>query len=149
MPLTGTSGSVGDLGGRPPRSTRPVFIPAEGKWDITNKLLCPGKGGAEFIRYVPFLCVPILNLMGLDDDRLTYRYRGRDFRLTYLSGRVAFPAQSYDTESATCSDRRRRRHPTWKMLTETPNPANMIEDGSGTDAEIRSTLTSSRRVKDG
>jgi DNA-directed RNA polymerase specialized sigma24 family protein len=25
MPLTGTSGSVGDLGGRPPRSTRPTI----------------------------------------------------------------------------------------------------------------------------
>src|SRR5271166_3832214 len=27
MPLTGTSGSVGGLGGRPPRSTRPVSVP--------------------------------------------------------------------------------------------------------------------------
>jgi hypothetical protein len=27
MPLTGTSGSVGGLGGQPPRSTRPVSFP--------------------------------------------------------------------------------------------------------------------------
>jgi hypothetical protein len=28
-------------------------------------------------------------LMGLDHERLTYRYSGRDFRLTDVSGRVA------------------------------------------------------------
>jgi len=27
--------------------------------------------------------------MGLDHERLTYRYSGRDFRLTDVSGRVA------------------------------------------------------------
>jgi hypothetical protein len=31
----------------------------------------------------------ILHLMGLDHERLTYRYGGRDFRLTDVSGRVA------------------------------------------------------------
>ena len=31
----------------------------------------------------------ILHLMGLDHERLTYRYSGRDFRLTDVSGRVA------------------------------------------------------------
>ena len=30
----------------------------------------------------------ILHLMGLDHTRLTYRYAGRDFRLTDVSGRV-------------------------------------------------------------
>jgi hypothetical protein len=31
----------------------------------------------------------ILHLMGLDHERLTFRYRGRDFRLTDVRGRVA------------------------------------------------------------
>ena len=30
----------------------------------------------------------ILHLLGLDHERLTYRYSGRDFRLTDVSGRV-------------------------------------------------------------
>ena len=30
----------------------------------------------------------ILHLMGLDHTRLTYRYSGRDFRLTDVEGRV-------------------------------------------------------------
>ena len=30
----------------------------------------------------------ILHLMGLDHEQLTYRYAGRDFRLTDVSGRV-------------------------------------------------------------
>ena len=30
----------------------------------------------------------ILHLMGLDHERLTYRYAGRDFRLTDVHGRV-------------------------------------------------------------
>ena len=30
----------------------------------------------------------ILHLLGLDHDRLTYRYAGRDFRLTDVHGRV-------------------------------------------------------------
>ncbi|MFN6148503.1 MAG: DUF1501 domain-containing protein, partial [Planctomyces sp.] len=30
----------------------------------------------------------ILHLMGLDHEQLTYRYGGRDFRLTDVSGRV-------------------------------------------------------------
>ena len=31
----------------------------------------------------------ILHLMGLDHEKLTYRYAGRDFRLTDVAGRVA------------------------------------------------------------
>ena len=31
----------------------------------------------------------ILHLMGLDHERLTYRYSGRDFRLTDVAGQVA------------------------------------------------------------
>lgn len=30
----------------------------------------------------------ILHLLGLDHERLTYNYAGRDFRLTNVSGRV-------------------------------------------------------------
>jgi hypothetical protein len=30
----------------------------------------------------------ILNQLGLDHERLTYRYAGRDFRLTDVQGRV-------------------------------------------------------------
>jgi hypothetical protein len=32
----------------------------------------------------------ILALMGLDHERLTYRYAGRDFRLTDIHGKVAW-----------------------------------------------------------
>jgi hypothetical protein len=31
----------------------------------------------------------ILHLLGLDHERLTYRYAGRDFRLTDVAGQVA------------------------------------------------------------
>ena len=31
----------------------------------------------------------ILHLLGLDHEKLTYRYAGRDFRLTNVAGRVA------------------------------------------------------------
>ena len=31
----------------------------------------------------------ILHLLGIDHERLTYRYAGRDFRLTDVGGRVA------------------------------------------------------------
>lgn len=37
---------------------------------------------------VPELHATILHLMGLDHEKLTYRYNGRDFRLTDVSGRV-------------------------------------------------------------
>ena len=30
----------------------------------------------------------ILHLMGLDHEKLTYRYSGRDYRLTDVSGKV-------------------------------------------------------------
>jgi hypothetical protein len=39
--------------------------------------------------HVHDLHATILHLMGLDHERLTYRYSGRDFRLTDVSGRVA------------------------------------------------------------
>ena len=39
--------------------------------------------------HVHDLHATILHLMGLDHERLTYRYSGRDFRLTDVSGQVA------------------------------------------------------------
>ena len=33
----------------------------------------------------------ILHLMGMDHERLTYRYAGRDFRLTDVAGQVLRP----------------------------------------------------------
>jgi Protein of unknown function (DUF1501) len=39
--------------------------------------------------HVHDLHATILHLMGLNRERLTYRYSGRDFRLTDVSGRVA------------------------------------------------------------
>ena len=38
--------------------------------------------------HVHDLHATILHLMGLDHERLTYRYSGRDFRLTDVSGKV-------------------------------------------------------------
>ena len=38
--------------------------------------------------HVHDLHATILHLMGLDHERLTFRYSGRDFRLTDVSGRV-------------------------------------------------------------
>ena len=39
--------------------------------------------------HVHDLHATILHLMGLDHEKLTYRYSGRDFRLTDVHGRVA------------------------------------------------------------
>ena len=36
-----------------------------------------------------FLHATILHLLGLDHERLTFRYQGRAFRLTDIAGRVA------------------------------------------------------------
>ncbi len=41
--------------------------------------------------HVHDLHATILHLMGLDHERLTYRYSGRDFRLTDVHGRVVRP----------------------------------------------------------
>jgi hypothetical protein len=39
--------------------------------------------------HVHDLHATVLHLMGLDHERLTYRYAGRDFRLTDVHGKVA------------------------------------------------------------
>ena len=38
--------------------------------------------------HVHDLHATVLHLMGLDHEKLTYRYSGRDYRLTDVSGRV-------------------------------------------------------------
>jgi uncharacterized protein (DUF1501 family) len=47
-----------------------------------------GFKAAENPTSVHDLHATILHLLGLDHERLTYRYAGRDFRLTDVSGRV-------------------------------------------------------------
>jgi Protein of unknown function (DUF1501) len=48
-----------------------------------------GYYAAENKMHVHDLHATILHLLGLDHERLTYRYAGRDFRLTDVAGRVA------------------------------------------------------------
>jgi hypothetical protein len=48
-----------------------------------------GMQAVEGRMHVHDLHATVLHLMGLDHERLTYRYSGRDFRLTDVSGRVA------------------------------------------------------------
>jgi hypothetical protein len=40
---------------------------------------------------VPDLHATILHLLGLDHERLTYHFQGRDYRLTDVEGRVLHP----------------------------------------------------------
>lgn len=48
-----------------------------------------GFAAAENKMHVHDLHATILHLMGIDHEKLTFRYSGRDFRLTDVSGRVA------------------------------------------------------------
>ena len=50
-----------------------------------------GMNVAENPVHVHDLHATILHLLGLDHERLTYRYAGRDFRLTDVHGKVAHP----------------------------------------------------------
>ena len=45
-----------------------------------------GYNAAEDIVHVHDLHATILRLLGIDHQRLTFRYQGRDFRLTDVSG---------------------------------------------------------------
>ena len=47
-----------------------------------------GHRAAEGKVHVNDLHATMLHLVGLDHERLTYRYSGRDFRLTDVAGRV-------------------------------------------------------------
>ena len=44
--------------------------------------------------HVHDLNATILHLMGIDHERLTYRYQGRDYRLTDVHGHVVKPILS-------------------------------------------------------
>ncbi len=48
-----------------------------------------GFAAIEKRMYVHDLHATILHLMGIDHERLTYRYSGRDFRLTDVHGQIA------------------------------------------------------------
>src|SRR5438876_9039106 len=48
-----------------------------------------GIAAVEDRMHVHDLHATVLHLMGLDHEKLTYRYSGRDFRLTDVSGRIA------------------------------------------------------------
>ena len=78
--------------------------PGRNHWHRAFSCLLTGggvKGGIEYGETDEYGILPIrdpvhvhdyhatiLNLMGVDHTRLTYRYAGRDFRLTDVSGRV-------------------------------------------------------------
>jgi hypothetical protein len=47
-----------------------------------------GMNAIEGRMHVHDLHATILHLLGIDHERLTYRYSGRDFRLTDVHGRV-------------------------------------------------------------
>ena len=47
-----------------------------------------GYNAVENIVHVHDLHATILHLLGIDHERFTYRYQGRDFRLTDVAGRV-------------------------------------------------------------
>jgi hypothetical protein len=47
-----------------------------------------GYGIAERPVHVHDLNATVLHLLGLDHERLTFRYQGRDFRLTDVHGKV-------------------------------------------------------------
>jgi hypothetical protein len=44
---------------------------------------------AEKKMHIDDLHATILHLLGIDHEKLTYRYAGRDYRLTNVSGHVA------------------------------------------------------------
>ncbi|MBC7818077.1 MAG: DUF1501 domain-containing protein, partial [Planctomycetaceae bacterium] len=47
-----------------------------------------GYNAVQDIVHVHDLHATMLHLLGLDHERLTYRYQGRDFRLTDVHGRI-------------------------------------------------------------
>jgi len=57
------------------------------RYGATDEL---GYNAAENIFHVHDLHATMLHLLGIDHEKLTYRYRGRDFRLTDVHGNVAF-----------------------------------------------------------
>ena len=61
-----------------------------------------GMQAVENRMHVHDLHATILHLMGLDHERLTYRYSGRDFRLTDVSGRVRDPDMRFRARDQAC-----------------------------------------------
>ena len=53
-----------------------------------RNLKCSSIGWLEKPVHIHDLHATILHLLGLDHTRLTYRYSGRDFRLTDVAGEV-------------------------------------------------------------
>jgi hypothetical protein len=47
-----------------------------------------GYDAVDNIAHVHDLDATMLTLLGIDHERLTYRYHGRDFRLTDVAGKV-------------------------------------------------------------
>ena len=50
-----------------------------------------GYNAVQDIVHINDLHATMLYLLGIDHERLTYRYQGRDFRLTDVSGHVIEP----------------------------------------------------------
>ena len=78
-----------------PKKNAEVGIKGEGTGDAGERI----KGGHDEIRIFAFkaqekpvqvhdIHATILYLMGIDHKKLTYRYSGRDFRLTDVAGNV-------------------------------------------------------------
>ena len=56
------------------------------RYGATDEL---GERAVEGVMNTHDLHATVLHLLGLDHERLTFRYAGRDFRLTETSGNVA------------------------------------------------------------
>ena len=54
-------------------------------WGATDEL---GYHAVDNVFHVHDLHATMLHLLGIDHERLTYRFQGRDFRLTDVHGRV-------------------------------------------------------------
>ena len=85
-------GDVNSAEGRP-RSSHPRLLDVDGRrrhqggisYGATDEL---GYYAVENIVHVHDLHATMLHLLGIDHERLTYRYQGRDFRLTDVAGKV-------------------------------------------------------------
>ena len=69
---------------------------AEGSAALEASAILPGANMVAAFQSVSAhdLHAPILKLMGFDHKKLTYRYAGRDFRLTDVAGHVVDPILS-------------------------------------------------------
>ena len=62
-----------------------------------------GYHAVENRMHIHDLHATVLHLMGLDHEKLTYRYAGRDFRLTDVAGTVCARESSPDMRTLLCS----------------------------------------------